>query len=88
MGEIIEAAAIAIPLTAAVALIAGYLTPARPAFRGGLTGVAMIVALAVTEPFRPAAESVPADLAATVLLDVLILATGVAAGWLGGRLRR
>lgn len=48
----------------------------------------MIVALALTEPFRPAAASVGDDLARTVIVDVVILATGVAAGWAGGRLRR
>lgn len=69
-------------------MVAGYLAPARPAYRGGLVGVAMIVALALTEPFRPPAGNVGTDLALTVLLDVVLLVTGVAAGWVGGRLRR
>ena len=88
MGESIEAPLVPVLLVAVAGAIAGYLARERPAFRGGLTGVAMIVALALTEPFRPAAESIPADLAATLILDVVILATGVAAGWAGGRLRR
>jgi hypothetical protein len=48
----------------------------------------MIVALALTEPFRPPAANVGDDLARTVILDVVILVTGVAAGWAGGRFRR
>lgn len=78
---------LALLITAVAALVAGRFAPARPAYRGGLVGVAMILAMALTEPFRPAATSVASDLAATILFDVVVLGVGIGAGWLGGRLR-
>ena len=73
---------------AAGAAIAGWLATARSAFHGGLVAALLIGAEALAEPFRPAAGDVITDLAATVASDVLRLMVGVAAGWLGGRLRR
>jgi hypothetical protein len=75
---------------AAGALAAGRLATARSAFHGSLVAVLWIAAEALADPFvgRPLPVDVAADLARTILLDVLWLALGVGCGWLGGRLRR
>lgn len=73
---------------AAGAAVAGRLARQRSGFHGGLVAVLWIAAEALSEPFRPAPADVVADLAQTILLDVVRLALGVAFGWLGGRLRR
>ncbi len=66
---------------------AGAVARANGAFHGALVGVLWIAAEALLEPFRPAAADVAADLARTVLSDVLLLAAGAAFGLLGARLR-
>lgn len=73
---------------AAGAAVAGRLAPSRSAFHGGLVAALWIGAEALSEPFRPAPADVAADLAQTILLDVLRLTLGVAFGWLGGLARR
>lgn len=73
---------------AAGAALAGRLATTRSAFHGGLVAVLWIAAEALAEPFRPAHPDVAADLARTLLSDVLNLGLGVAFGWLGGRARR
>ena len=81
----------ALPMVAGIAAgsaVAGRLARARGGFHGGLVAVVWIAAEALAEPFRPAAGDVVADLAGTVVVDVLRLAVGVLFGWLGGLARR
>jgi hypothetical protein len=73
---------------AAGAAVAGWLATARGGFHGGLVAALWIGAEALAEPFRPAPADVVADLANTILLDLVWLTLGVAFGWIGGRLRR
>ncbi|MBI2983466.1 MAG: hypothetical protein HYY42_04720 [Chloroflexi bacterium] len=73
---------------AAGAAVAGRLARERSGFHGGLVAVLWIGAEALSEPFRPAPADVVADLAQTILLDVVRLALGVLFGWLGGLARR
>jgi hypothetical protein len=73
---------------AAGALIAGWRAPAAGWLHGGLVATLWIAAEAVTDPLFPAAPDVVADAALTVIGDILRLALGVAAGWLGARIPR
>src|SRR6266508_4364240 len=76
-------AAAAIPAGIAVgAAVAGRLAGVRSAFHGGLVAVLWVGAEALAEPLRPAAADVAADLAQTVVADVIRLALGVLFGWL------
>lgn len=73
---------------AAGATVSGRLAPAAGAYHGALVAVLWIAAEAFSEPFRPSAGDVVADLAATLLWDAARVATGLVFGWLGARLPR
>ena len=69
------------------ALVAGRLARAAGAFHGGLVAAFWIVAEALSDPFFTAPPDLVGDTAVTLVIDVALLAIGVAAGWAGGRLR-
>lgn len=72
------------------ALVAGRLAPAAGGLHGGLVAALWIVAEALSDPFfaAPAAPDVVADTALALAVDIVRLALGVAAGWVGGGVRR
>jgi hypothetical protein len=69
------------------AAVAGRLAPSAGGLHGGLVAAFWIVAEALSDPFFAAPPDVVGDAAATVLIDVIRLAVGIAAGWLGARAR-
>ena len=72
---------------AAGGAVAGRLAPRRGGFHGGLVAVLWIAAEALSDPLFAAPPDVVGDAAITVLMDIVRLTVGVAAGWTAARLR-
>lgn len=80
-----------VAVSAAVAaggVVAGRRAGGAGALHGGLVAALWIAAEAITDPLFPPPPDVIADTALTLIGDVLRLALGVGAGWLGARRHR